>query len=352
MKRIYQASVGEGENGNIKQAYSEICYTKQEAVDFCLGIAHKRIREIKNLNILTAKDILDFMDDEIHDFHLSVHEFSAEKRIYDEPHGYGQAFHEFIEKGGTELYDNLLSLVVCNVSHYDLWGNVKNVDTDKNAFVGYSRYVFTEEDCKDGHYRADFMYHDYKGNYTYSMQQKHHFAVTEIWREPIDNDNGYHAWDSGDYDDLDEAVEYALDVLYQDMEYYYLNEEEHEYEDLTEMQKKEVFKEKVSDYRLVIRSISSERIRFESVRELAEYYAEQICSGKITEERMYDFLLSLVQYDERHYDKEGNLLYSKIKLQELDGTTEYDIIPDFSIETAKDIWKQQQCLKEKFYEEI
>ena len=186
----------------------------------------------------------------------------------------------------------------------------------------------------------------------YTVNKRYYSTFYEIYREPIEDDEGYSAGRCGLYTTLDDAVKGESYSLYSNMWRYFPKNQSLKYDayvDTSNDQDEEMFINKVSDYTLKVRVISNHPLVFESQRELAEYYAEAVSNGNLTQENIYDFLLSLVRYEERYYDRRGTFLYSRIVRQGLDGTTDYDIIPDFSMETACEVCKQQEKWKERLY---
>lgn len=64
---------------------------------------------------------------------------------------------------------------------------------------------------------------------------------------------------------------------------------------------------------ILINVISGNRIRFNTSKELINYFFDNI--NKISNENLYDFLLSFVECDNLFYDYKGNLLNSEISTQ-------------------------------------
>lgn len=352
IKRIFEAEVKEFYKEDLVKAYHGFFFSKEEAVKFCTDIVKERLKQIKGLELATPKSLLDFMSDEDTKFKLCVAERSTSKRNYEDSDGYQQAFHKFLKEGDKNLYDQLLSTVVCNIYFYDYFGNEMDVYTNPEAFVGYWEGTFTEEDCKGGKYRGNFYYHE-----LYNKSKLLPFTINDRWyfssawanKEQVEDEDGEretYATYSSMSNELNDAVNYACGELLGEMCKYFVDEKGF-VADLTEEQELELFGEKVTDYSVKVSVISSNHIVFDSQQELAEYYAERVANDELSEENIYDFLLSLVKCEERYYDIHGNLLRSRIIRQELDGTAEYDIIPDFSMETAKDVFLYQEKRKEK-----
>ena len=348
---IYVAHVGELQDGKLANAYNEVCYTKKEAIHYCTEIVKKRLREIKEISLITAAELLRFMNDEEYHFNLTVTEYSTNRKEYEEPNGYAKDFVKYLKLGGPDLYEKLLETIVSNSYEIDYFGNVMEIYTNPEAYVGYTEGKMSEEDCKDGVYRGSFSYYGTtEQDIPFKMRKAYVMADVEVYREPLEDDLGFYAEDLSCYESLEECEEYAPHWLFSDLEFYLPLDEEGYCQDITEEQKLDLFHEKVYGYQLRVRNVSPNRIRFESAKELADYYAEKLSDGTVTADNFYDFLLSLVQYEERFYDYKGRLLRSRIKLQDFHDGEEYHIIPLFSYETARDLWDEQQKLKEKLYE--
>lgn len=350
IKRIYEASVVEKLNGFKCKEYLDYFYTKEEAVKFCTDIVKKRYCEIKDVEVVTNTGLLKFMTDKEHEFCLCVAEYSGDKREYEKHGGYAQAFHQLQKECGDDLYEKLLSTLGCRCEWYDYFGHLIQHRTNCEAFVGYTEGMFSEELCTGGKYRGTFYYHEEKGDFTYKVRDIHYYYFTEVHREPTD-DNGYDS-NSGWFGDLDECLESTQYSLYWEMSNYFPEDENGYAPDLTEEQDREVFAEKATDYVIKVYAISGNRIRFDTVEELRTYYAEQMTNGNITKDNIYKFLLSLVQYEERTYDRGGHLLRSRIRLQPIAGNMDYDIIPRFSMETVESVLESQERWKEELHEDF
>lgn len=352
IKRIYQATVAEFCKDNLIKVWCDIFYKKEEAIQYCKDIVYKRFKELENVEVVTTESLLTFMRESENCFKLRVTEYSAAKREYEKSNGYAKAFEDFIDEKGENLYDQILSLVICNKFGYDYFGNLIDGYTDAEGFVEFTEGHFTEEDCMNGNYTGTFKYRQLvkcDEKIPYKIYERYYLPYLEVYREPIKDDNGYQACAGGIYTNLEEAVQYECSELRSDMPHYYTDENAEFMADTSEEQDKEMFRQKVTDYAFKIRVVSGKKVMFDSQQELAEYYAEEVSSGRLTEDNIYDFLLSLVCYEERYYDYEEYFLYSRIVRQELDGTTDYDVIPDFSMETAREVYKQQEKWKEHLY---
>ena len=290
------------------------------------------------------------MNDDKYHFELTVTEYSSQKKVYEDTFGYQVAFHQYLKQGGEELYDNLLSTIVCNSYDIDYFGNIMDCYTTPEGYTGFQEGVLMEEHCKNGTYKGSFFYHEHENAVPYMMQKAYVIADIEEYKEPAEGDHGYYAQESGCYESIEECEEYARNMLIQDMYCYVPLDTDGYRMDTTQEEDWDLFHEKVSGYRYRMRCISPNRVRFDSVAELADYYVEKMSSGEIDKSNFYDFLLTLVEYEERNYDSEGHLLRSRIRLQELDGNRSYHIVPAFSYETAEGVWNEHQRLKEKLSE--
>lgn len=351
VKRICLAEVREYYKDELVKSYNDFYFSKEAAVSFCTDIVRKRVKEIKSIELVTPGALLGFMNDEETRFKLCVSEYSVARKVYEKADGYQKEFHELISDCKSDLYDQLLSIVICNNYFYDYFGNVMDVYTDPQMYVGYWEGAFSEEDCTEGIYRGSLYYYEPRDKTRinpFTANSRWYFVSAWMSKEQVEDEDG----DRDTYvaylcmeNELEDAVKYSCGSLLREMCRYYIDEEGF-VADLTEEQEFEVFNEKVQDYSVKISAISSNCIQFDSQEELAKYYAEQVANNVLTEESMYDFLLSLVKCEERYYDIHGRLLRSRIVRHELDGTTEYDIIPDFSMESARDVFRNQEKRKE------
>lgn len=128
----------------------------------------------------------------------------------------------------------------------------------------------------------------------------------------------------------EEALEGALSFWKDKMTEYVrdgIGEVTHEY--LMEIARRNVTHNMIS-----VCVVSPERKKFSTLKEMRKYYTENILN--VEPDKRYDFLLSLLQCDERFYDEDGNYLRSRNHHQILDEYT-YRLLPLFSRENAKDI---------------
>lgn len=110
-------------------------------------------------------------------------------------------------------------------------------------------------------------------------------------------------------------------------------------EDLTDEEKQQIIEEHFLDYKIAVEVVSKHRIRFDYAEEIRRYYVENVFD--VPKGEMYDFLLTLINHDERNYDFRGEFLNSRDKHQLL-GDTDYGYIelPLFSMENAERLRKE------------
>lgn len=77
------------------------------------------------------------------------------------------------------------------------------------------------------------------------------------------------------------------------------------------------------DYCLFVYTISGNRNKFKSIKELKDYFENNI--SKISNDLLYDFLLSLIEYNYCAYDYKGNLLETIGFLPSFNETVVYNI---------------------------
>ena len=242
---IYVAHVGELQDGKLANAYNEVCYTKKEAIHYCTEIIKKRLREIKEISLITAAELLRFMNDEEYHFNLTVTEYSTNRKEYEEPNGYANDFVKYLKLGGPDLYEKLLETIVSNSYEIDYFGNVMEIYTNPEAYVGYTEGKMSEEDCKDGVYKGSFSYYGTtEQDIPFKMRKAYVMADVEVYREPLEDDLGFYAQDLSCYESLEECEEYAPYWLFSDLEFYLPLDEDGYCQDITEEQKLDLFHEK------------------------------------------------------------------------------------------------------------
>lgn len=351
INRIYEGCVLEYYHDEEAKAVKDIFYTNEDAVRFCTEYVKRRFQEIYHRELVINSDLLGFMNDENYRFRLLVTERSGEKHVYESQNGYAKEFHKVLATPDENLYDRLLGTIFNQLYEYDYLGNRIRHFTNPESNTSFVEGNFTEVDCRDGKYRGDFMYHASSQAEPYTIPKYYYYACTEVIRDPIEGDNGYDSFDFFDNDET-EALQSAGYSLYREMDRYLGVDEEGYRYGLTDEQEQALFKEHAKSYTFRVLVIRGKRVKFDSVAELAVYYAEQLEVCEPTKEALYDLLLSMVQYEERLYDKERNYLCSRIKRQEINGSTDYDVIPEFSKETIVEILKNQKKWKEKLYEDF
>jgi len=89
------------------------------------------------------------------------------------------------------------------------------------------------------------------------------------------------------------------------------------------------------EYIISVFVISTSRIKFDSSIEMRKYYINNIFN--ISKEEMYDFLLKLIRYDERHYNYKGEYLTTRNHHQFIKNEYGYIELPLFSMETAENL---------------
>lgn len=133
------------------------------------------------------------------------------------------------------------------------------------------------------------------------------------------------------YDTLEEALENGKDAIRSDC-YNNSNTTLKTENDYIEYLKS--LKIKYNMYYLIeISIISTNRKRFNTSKEIMEYFNTNIFN--ISNDNLYDFLLSLVESDDYVYDYEGNLLYHQIQDQSPILESGYSNDIDFDIESCK-----------------
>ena len=104
MKTIYVAYVGELQDEKLANSYCEICYTKDEAIDFCTRTVRNRLCEIKDITNVTTSELLRFMNNDEYEFNLSVSAYSSIKKQFEDKNGYSYDFNRFIKGSRTRYF--------------------------------------------------------------------------------------------------------------------------------------------------------------------------------------------------------------------------------------------------------
>ncbi len=106
---------------------------------------------------------------------------------------------------------------------------------------------------------------------------------------------------------LDEAIESGIE----DIKWQYNNISNTD-TDITDIEL-ENFINKITYFEFSIDIISGNRKRFNTSKELMDYFNTNI--KNISNDNLYDFLLSLVESDRRLYDYKGNFISSEVSIQ-------------------------------------
>lgn len=106
---------------------------------------------------------------------------------------------------------------------------------------------------------------------------------------------------------------------------------------LTNVQIEDIVENNILDYEISGLVFHGNRIKFDNAEEMKEYYVNNIFN--VEKKDIYDFLLSMIRYDERYYNIHGDFTTSRNKHQLLgDNSYGYIVLPLFSLETAEDLY--------------
>lgn len=145
------------------------------------------------------------------------------------------------------------------------------------------------------------------------------------------SDNGSNIIQYDVYDTLEEALENGKDAIRSDCYNNSLKDLDTNNEILSFIKSCKDLLD--IDYKIRISIVSTNRKRFNTSKEIMEYFNTNI--KNITNDNLYDFLLSLVESDDYVYDYEGNLLYHQIQDQSPILESRYSNDIDFDIESCK-----------------
>lgn len=126
---------------------------------------------------------------------------------------------------------------------------------------------------------------------------------------------------------LEEAVEYGkysfLNIIYN----------EYDKEDISNEELNKYIQDKNIEYNFIVSIVSTNRKRFDTVKELMDYFNFNI--NYISNDDLFDFLLSLIQYYNITYDHHGNIISEEPIIQYPDDPFVVSAIVDFTIESCK-----------------
>ena len=263
---------------------------------------------------------------------LSIDEYSSNRKRFATQKEYYDIYKRIIEDGGENLYEELLSIVDHQRYHLNSFCEVTRVETILATIAGNKIGTghFTKEDCQNGVYCGDFEYlpganmdNDFKGS-----DGKIYQAYCSVIREREEADKTIWDSDFSCFYTLEEAKEAALSSYYDYLCMYVPNLKYASRDLLFETTGSKIHRSCIS-----VRVISNKRVECHTLKELKTAYTEGIL--KVNRDELYDFLLSLVRFDERIYDEKGNYLRSDNRHQFLEDRYSYSFLPQVSMETAE-----------------
>lgn len=268
---------------------------------------------------------------------LSIDEYSANRKRFASQKEYCENYKQIVETGGESLYEDLLSIVDHQRYHLNSFCEVTRVETIPAIIDGTVIGIgnFTREECQGGHYGGDFKYlqgtacdENFRGSDGRLYQ-----AYCSVIKQRESEDKTIWDADFKCFYTLEEAEEAAVSSYYKYLEAYMPNGRYASRDLLLETVKDKVHRRCIS-----VRIISNKRVECKTLKELKKAYTEGVL--QTSKEEMYDFLLSLIRYDERIYNEKGNYLKSENHHQFLSDEYHYLLLPQFSMETAKGLCYQ------------
>ena len=339
---IYIANLQFHKNGDdgtyLNENFCLICYSFEDAKNQIF----KAIRD--ELWFYTGFEGTPAMKNMIQEMHhgkcrckLSIDEFSATRKRFATQNEYYDNYRRIIEDGGENLYEELLSIVDHQRYYLNSFCEITKIETYPATINGNAIGTghFTKEDCRNETYGGEFEYlpgdkvdKDFKG-----CDGRLYQAYCSVIKENEPKDKTI--WDAefNCFYTLEEAKEATLSSYYKYLTEYMPNIEKASRDLLLEVVGKKIHRHCTS-----VRIISNNRVECKTLKELKKAYNEGVLQTE--REEMYDFLLSLIRFDERIYDEKGNYIRSENHHQFLEDEYHYLLLPQFSMETAKDICYQ------------
>lgn len=322
-------------NGNYEKENSGVLYySMEDALEALCNYMESELWYFKNedysMEKVGTKELLYEMHSGKCGCELFINEYSNRRERFFSQKALYERFQEVITTPDENLYDNLLALVDHQRYYLNSFGEITRVVTIPQKIngkvVGSGR--FTREDCHSDCYGGDFKY--WNGSASEEERPydgKLYFASGNILRKNIDEKDktGWERYKECFYSE-EEALHGTLSFWENKMEEYVregMGSASHDY--LKEISRKYVMKNIIS-----VCVVSPERKQLKTLKELKKYYSENML--KVKKENRYDFLLSLVRYDERYYDEDGNYLRSYNRHQFLEDEYTYQLLPLFSKE--------------------
>lgn len=318
------------------EKYHDIHYSLEDAQKKVFDYIRHELWYFTSLQESPAmKNMIEKMNQDECTYELYVDEYSGRREFFNSQEALYLRYKEVTENRNEDLYEDLLALVDHQRYYMNPIGEVTRVETFPQKINGMdiSMGNFKREDCVNGSIGKKFQY--LNGNAKEEIVQvvdgKLYFAFVNLRRERIDK-NEIANWEPymECFKTLEEALEAGIKHYYAVLKEYIHNKGGVS-RDLLDI----VAKDKVWDSCIAVRIISNKRVQCHTLKELTKYYTDNIMDVK-PEER-YDFLLSLLQYDQRVYDSHGNYLRTENKHQYLEDKYEYSLLPLFSMENAKDL---------------
>lgn len=136
--------------------------------------------------------------------------------------------------------------------------------------------------------------------------------------------------DCGIFDTIEEGIRFGKIIISDDCYNNSPNDLDVEDIPLFIKQCKDIFD---IDYKIRVSVVSTDRKRFNTSKELMDYFNSNI--KNISNDNLYDFLLSLVESDDYTYDYNDNLLYHHIEEQRLVLESWYSCNIEFDMELCK-----------------
>lgn len=322
-----------------KENSGTICYSMEETLKQLYDYLERELwyfrKYDRKMDKASVKDLIYSMHTETCSCELFINEYSARREKIFSQKALHQRFKEVTANPSENLYEELLALVDHQRYYVNSFGEITRVITVPQKIAGQVVGVgtFTREDCKKEFYGGEFKYLDgtameeektYDGNL--------YFGCVNILRQHMDEKNhtGWERYKECFYSE-EEALQGALAFYENKMEEYVPDGNGN----ITKELLKEIARKKVTRNFISVEVVSPKRKQFRVLKDMSKYYADHILSVKL--EERYDFLLSLLRYDERFYNEDGEYLRTENKHQFMEDQYNYMLLPKFSRKNVKSL---------------
>lgn len=317
------------------ETWTNLYYSMDECLNKVFDYLKEEYWYFTDTSVTTGvKNMIADMHTEQCSCELYINEYSCRRERYSAQKELFDRYQEIVAKGGEELYEDLLAIVDHQRYYLNTFGEITRIVTVPQKITGKEVSIgnFKREECRDGKYTGAFRY--FEGTLIEKEQKgadgKLYFGHSIFWYESLDEKYKSHRWDNylECFYTEEEALQGALESYYKKAREYVTSDNSSASKDYLQ----EIAKDKIDKTFFSVWVVSNRRQKCHTLQDLRTAYTKYV--GKMKPEARYDFLLSLLRYDERVYDLAGNYLRSNNKHQFLNDEYYYAFLPLFSRETA------------------